>query len=119
MIDPDDMDAMRPETPMARGQSITLSDAQKRLDRHVLQHMEECRDRSWDRHEWAFHLRAFTNEWVTHEMARAVCRSLTDRGFAHYMRGMWCEDGMPFGAGYGITDKGAEYLETLCREAGE
>ena len=91
---------------------MTYPEVQKFLDRHVLQSMEECRDGSFDRHEYAFHLNFFVNDWVTKEMARAVCRSLTDRGFAFYMCGLWSEEG-PGGAGYGITDKGAAYLETL------
>ena len=92
---------------------MTYPEVQKFLDRHVLQSMEECRDRSFDRHEYAFHLSFFVNEWINRDMARAVCRSLTDRGFAFYTCGLWNEDGMPGGAGYGITDKGAAYLETL------
>lgn len=94
----------------------TYPSVQKFLDRHVLQHMEELRDHSYGRGEYAFHLDSFVNERITKDMARAICRSLTDRGFAFYMRGLWCEDGMPGGAGYGITDKGAAYLETLHSE---
>ncbi len=91
-----------------------MEQAQRTLDRHVLQHMEECREWGYARHEYAFHLRCFVNDWVTKEMARAICRSLTDRGYAFYMRGLWSDEGYPRGAGYGITDKGAEYLDTLC-----
>jgi hypothetical protein len=83
------------------------------LDRHILQKMEECRDRGYARSEYAFPLNFFVNQWITKDMARVVCRSLTDRGYAFYMRGLWSEDGHPAGAGYGITDKGAEYLKTL------
>ena len=91
--------------------------AQKILDRHVLQYMEEMREREYERHQYAFHLRCFVCEpWVTKDIARAVCRSLTDRGYAFYMRGLQSEDGYPCGAGYGITDKGAAYLETLFKE---
>ena len=91
---------------------MTYSEVQKFLDRHVLQRMEETRDLSFGRQEYAFPLGCFVNEWVTKDMARAICRSLTDRGYAFYMRGLWGEEG-PGGAGYGITDKGAAYLETL------
>lgn len=91
-----------------------LEQAQQALDRHVLQKMEECREWGYQRHEYAFPLRCFVNDWVTMDMARAICRSLTDRGYAFYMKALWYEDGGPAGAGYGITDKGAAYLDTLC-----
>jgi hypothetical protein len=93
-----------------------LIEAQRILDRHVLQHMEECRDYGYRRTEYAFHLQCFVTDEVTKDMARAICRSLTDRGYAFYMRGLWSDEGYPGGAGYGITDKGAAYLETLCSD---
>ena len=95
---------------------MTYPEVQKFLDRHVLQYMDECRDGGYKRHEYAFHLQCFVNEWITKDMARAICRSLTDRGYCFYMRGLWSEDGEPGGAGYGITNKGAAYLETLFDE---
>lgn len=92
----------------------TLSDARRLLDRHVLQYMEEMRDQSYPREGFAFPLRCFVQDpLVTQDMARAVCRSLTDRGYAFYMNGLCDEDGNFRGAGYGITDAGAAYLETL------
>ena len=82
--------------------------AQRALDRHVLTLMDGTPG------EYAFPLSRFVSGWVTKEMARAACRSLTDRGYAFYMRGLWSEDsGMPAGAGYGVTEKGLAYLETL------
>lgn len=47
--------------------------------------------------------------YITIEMARALCRDLTDRGMAEYRRGLWDEDGIPAGAGYGITPRGLRY----------
>lgn len=91
---------------------MTHPEVQRFLDRHVLQYMEEMRS-GWGRGEVAFGLRCFTNDWITKDMARAICRSLTDRGYAFYMRGLWTEEGMPGGAGYGITDRGAVYLAEL------
>jgi hypothetical protein len=89
---------------------VSIPDAVKVLDWSVLAYMEEMRDRSYPRSGYAFHLSCFViDPWVTKEMARAVCRSLTDRGFAFYMRGLMNEDGDLLGAGYGITDKGAAY----------
>lgn len=87
---------------------MTYPEVQKFLDRSVLQVMDEMEISSYDRQ--AFHLSCFTNEWVTKDMARAVCRSLTDRGFAFYANGLFNEDGMTAGAGYGITEKGRAYL---------
>jgi hypothetical protein len=93
---------------------MTLSEIQRALDRRILQYMEECRPSSYDRHGFAFQLNCFVQEpEITKDMARAVCRSLTDRGYAFYMSGLFTEDGEVAGAGYGITDKGAEYLKTL------
>jgi len=61
---------------------------------------------------------ATTLAWLTcdhikREMARAVVRDLTDRGMALYMRGLFSDDGMVAGAGYGITEKGMRYLAAL------
>ena len=47
------------------------------------------------------------------ETVRAICRDLTDRGLARYARGLFTEDGMAAGAGYGITPKGHRYLIAL------
>ncbi|MBR9766471.1 MAG: hypothetical protein GYB53_23880 [Rhodobacteraceae bacterium] len=83
------------------------------LDRHVLQYMH---DNSGGRGYgfFAFHLRCFVNDWITKDMARAICRSLTDRGYARYERGLWNEDGETAGAGYRITEAGREYLAQLA-----
>ncbi|WP_417257385.1 hypothetical protein [Celeribacter sp.] len=103
------LDHSKPDHPQM---DATLQAVQAFLDRHVLQYMEENTGRS--EFDWvAYHLRCFTNEWITKDMARAICRSLTDRGFAEYCRGLWTEDGEPAGAGYRITDAGRKYLETI------
>ena len=99
---------------------MTLAKIQRALDRLILQYMEEMRPGGWKRHEYAFQLRCFVHEpEITKDMARAVCRSLADRGYAFYMRGLFTEDGEVAGAGYGITEKGAAYLETLFEAATE
>lgn len=100
-------------------QAITFQTIARFLDHHVLQYMEENRNYGFDRIGVAFHLKCFENEWINKDMARAICRSLTDRGYCFYMRGLWTEDGEPAGAGYGITDKGAEYLNFLQNEVSE
>lgn len=40
---------------------------------------------------------------------RLACRSLTRKGLAQYMRGLWSDYG-PAGAGYGATEKAAAML---------
>jgi hypothetical protein len=100
-----------------RAKANGLPAAQRILDRNVLQYMEECRPGDYPRSGFAYHLNCFVAEpWVTKDMARATCRSLTDRGYAFYMRGLWSEDGEPCGAGYGITDTGAYYLASLLAD---
>lgn len=95
---------------------MTLTQIQRELDRRILQTMEECRDPGYPRHGFAFCFARFVEPGLTRDMARALCRSLTDRGYCFYMLGLWNEDGHPIGAGYGITDKGAAYLETLIAD---
>ena len=94
---------------------MTHPEVQRFLDRHVLQYMAECSS-TFGPLETAFGFRSFTNDWVTTDMVRAICRSLTDRGFCVYRRGLFTEDGEVAGSGYGITEKGLKYLETLYSE---
>lgn len=98
----------------------SLPQIQAALDLHVLQIMQEQCDSWYAPTEVAFSLRAFIAEpWITREIVRGVCRSLTDRGYAVYRRGLWTDDGEPGGAGYGITDKGVAYLKELWAAVGE
>ena len=98
---------------------MTLAEMQRELDFRVLQYMDEMRPRQWDRNNFAFPLMCFVEApLITKDMARALCRSLTDRGYAFYMRGLFNEDGETAGAGYGMTEKGAEYLKTLSEAKG-
>lgn len=99
------------DRPSRKDPDISYPAVQAFLDRHVLQYMHE--NSGGRGHDWtAFHLRCFVNDWITKDMARAICRSLTDRGFARYERGLWNEDGETAGAGYRITDAGREYLNS-------
>ena len=41
---------------------------------------------------------------------RLSCRSLARKGFAKYGRGLWTEDGEPFGSGYAATDAGHRFV---------
>ncbi len=106
------LDAPNSELYPKRKMDATYPAVQAFLDQHVLRYMDHNgggRDFDWV----AFHLACFVNDWISKDMARAICRSLTDRGFAEYCRGLWDEDGMPAGAGYRITEAGRRYLETL------
>jgi hypothetical protein len=93
----------------------TYSAVMRFLDRHIIQHMVELHG-SFGPLETCFHIRNFTNETITYDMARALCRSLTDRGYCRYHCGLFTEDGHVAGAGYGLTRKGLEYYEELCPE---
>ncbi len=42
---------------------------------------------------------------------RRICRHLARKGWTEYGRGLWTEDGEPFGSGYRITELGAAQLE--------
>lgn len=94
---------------------MTYPDVQKFLDQHVLEIMHDGTT-SFGPYETGWNLSCFVNDWITKDMARAICRSLTDRGYCHYMRALWSDDGMPAGAGYGITPKGVAYLKSLIDE---
>lgn len=85
------------------------------LDRYFVQHMAESIT-GFHPTECAFPLRCFTNEWVTQEIARGVLRSLTDRGYCNYRRGLMTDSGEMAGAGYGLTEKGIAYYRELCPE---
>ena len=39
---------------------------------------------------------------------RRACRSLARKGLAAYGRGLFCDDGLPYGAGYRATTAGVE-----------
>jgi hypothetical protein len=94
---------------------MTFPEIQKALDRHVVQYMAEASG-SFGPTETFWRIRRFTNEWITKEMARAILRSLTDRGFCEYRRGLFTEDGEVAGAGYGLTRQGLVYYEQLMAE---
>lgn len=41
-------------------------------------------------------------------VVRRCCRSLKRKGLAAFARGLWTEDGLPAGSGYGATRAGVE-----------
>lgn len=94
----------------------TYATAQAFLDQHILQSMQELSPFPLDSNgqaEWFFSLNTIACETIPREMVRALCRDLTDRGLCLFRRGLFDEDGMPAGSGYGITAKGLGYLHSL------
>mgnify|MGYP005830785413 CR=1 FL=1 len=101
---------------MAEKMDRTYPAVQAFLDRHVIQQMAESYG-SFGPLETCWGLSWFTNDWITKDMARALLRDLTDRGFCYFSRGLFNEDGQVAGAGYGLTKKGLEYYDQLCPKA--
>lgn len=91
------------------------------IHRHILARLALFTGPSsgWDIGERAVPLVALECEWFPRETTRAVCRDLTDRGMAHFMRGLFTDDGYPAGAGYGITRRGLRYLAALDEAAAQ
>jgi len=83
---------------------ITMPQAVKFMEDWCLQYMDEMTPAGYDL--WGFSLNCFATDNFTRDMARAILRRLTDKGLATFMRGLFTEDGIPAGSGYGITDKG-------------
>lgn len=84
--------------------AVTMPMAVRFMERWCLQYMDEMTPGGYG--TWGFPLNCFISDDFTKDMARAVLRSLTDKGMAMYMRGLFTEDGNPAGSGYGITAKG-------------
>lgn len=50
---------------------------------------------------------------------RVICRRLARKGLAQYGRGLWTEDGEPYGSGYAITEAGRLALSSSSTGVGE
>lgn len=93
--------------------TITAQQARDVLDMAILSDMNSGSG-AFGRYDTYYHLCVLGDpEIIPREMVRAICRDLTDRGYAHFMRGLFTEDGEPAGSGYGITRKGLRYLSAL------
>lgn len=88
----------------------TIPMAMAYLDGYILQYMRENTPWGYGPGEWFFHLRCFTTDELTKDTVRGLMRSLTDRGLVEYRSGLVDEDGYLAGAGYGITQKGLDWL---------
>lgn len=87
-------------------------------DRHILQTMAELGYPPDSRGEPSiyFGIGHFTNDWLSRDMVSALLKDLTRRGLCRYRRGLFDDDGMVAGAGYGITRAGwQEYNNMIIR----
>jgi len=91
-----------------------IIEARRVMDRVILADMHSNGSSCFRQYDFFHRLSTLGDpRYMTREMVRAICRSLTDRGFAHYQRGLFTEDGEVAGAGYGITRLGLAYLMAL------
>lgn len=98
---------------MAKQMDKTYPAVKAFLDWHIIRKMAEG-DSSFGVFETCWGLSCFTDEWITRDMACALLRDLTDRGFCYFSRGLFNDDGEVAGSGYGLTPKGLEYYGKLC-----
>jgi hypothetical protein len=47
-----------------------------------------------------------------HRIRRAV-RAIARKGLLQFGKGLWTDEGALYGSGYGLTDAGREYLNTI------
>lgn len=50
---------------------------------------------------------------VEHCKIRRAVRAISRKGLLQFEKGLWNDDGSLYGAGYGLTDAGREYLEKI------
>jgi len=87
----------------------TISSAKEVLERSILHNLTSG-SMTFGLYDTYSHLSAVTlPPIITRDIAGALCRDLRDRGMVEFRRGLWTEDGEPFGAGYGITPRGLRY----------
>jgi hypothetical protein len=104
----------RTPDPTSRNPTMSLFQEIRVIENTILYVMERGQSGEYPREYYAFHLGYLARETGLHrDIVRGVCRSLTDQGLAHYMKGLWSEEGYPAGAGYGITDAGAARLNGI------
>ncbi len=67
---------------------------------------------AYDPYEWrAFNFKGIAGRCdVEPHLIRRVTRSLARKGFAQFERSLWCDDGMPAGAGYRCTQAGFDLI---------
>lgn len=92
------------------GTSTRSEQAVLQLEHDILEQMEDGEMSEFDREgngRTCFHLRRFG---FHRELTRGLLRAMKDKGLVFHAKGLWDDDGMPAGSGYGITAKGREHL---------
>jgi hypothetical protein len=85
--------------------SERLSEAQKR-ERKVLTEMSSGE---------YFHFRALSSfTGLSRRDVRLICRRLKRKGLAEFGKGLWTDDGDPYGSGYKITPAGRAALSDIA-----
>lgn len=66
--------------------------------------------------ECAYYFKSLTGDGMDIKAVRGACRSLARKGLAEYHRGLFNDDGMAAGSGYGITAEGMAFIQPcdLC-----
>lgn len=92
---------------------ISPAHARERLELEVLTKMADGSTPEFGVEDTYYNLRYLVSDAIDRELARALLRSLTDRGFCQYHRGLFTDDGYLAGSGYGITRRGRKYRAAL------
>ena len=87
----------------------TLAECVVKLEAALLAQMEDGSPSGYDTYGFSF--RYFTDEVFHRDLVRGLLRGLTDKGLAYYAPGLFTYDGNVAGAGYGITEKGRQFLK--------
>lgn len=83
-------------------------------DRKVLHFLSQGWESYGDDSHAFYYFRTISEETeIDIEQVRLSCRRLREKGYAEYQKGLWSADGVPAGAGYGITRKGLDFLEGM------
>lgn len=97
---------------------MSLAKEMRVIENTLLYVIKSNIDTYYDGGGYAFHLGFLAEQTGLHkDVVRGLCRSLTDQGLCFYMKGLWSEDGIPAGAGYGITKAGMQRLDAILKVA--
>lgn len=80
-----------------------------KLEAALLAQMEDGTPSGYD--IYGFPFKYFVDDVFHRDLVRGLLRGLTDKGLAYYAPGLFTEDGEVAGSGYGITQKGRQFLK--------
>ncbi|KEP68822.1 hypothetical protein DL1_08575 [Thioclava dalianensis] len=60
-----------------------------------------------------WNIKAFVSDEITYDIARAILRDMTNRKLCDFRSGLFDEEGIVAGSGYGVTEAGAKHYESL------